>query len=289
MTTRSLILYCLYGLILFAVLSVVLFPAQLAGLHVSRYLSSLDPDLSIHVNAVEPDLPRSLRLVDIRILGKEMPPVHLDRLMVTPDIWSMFKRLKTIGFHGRSGTGTLEGRVSAASNLPASDFDAILKLTDFEFSDVTYASAGTVLGLTGVVDGNLSLGCNPNQGLRGSGTYRLSRCHVRVQDAIFNQLGINELNFKTIDITLNMEGTKLIIQEINGQGIEMNLSAKGQILVKQPFTVSAVLLKGHVQPNPSYIKKLAGISSVSMLFDDSNRQGIPFTVTGTVGKAKVGL
>ncbi|MFH1154604.1 MAG: type II secretion system protein GspN [Pseudomonadota bacterium] len=289
MTPRSIILYSLYALVMFAVLSVMLFPAQLAGLHVSRFLSSLDPGVAVSVKAVEPDLPMSIRLIDTRILGKEMPPVHLDTLRVTPDIWSMFTRLKTMGFHGGSGTGTLEGSVSAALNLPASDFDATLKLTDFIFSDVTYASAGTVLGLSGVVDGNLSLGCHQDQGLRGTGTYRVSRCFVKVLDPIFNPLGISELKFKTIDITLTMEGTKLIVQEINAQGTEMNLSAKGLILVKLPFGLSTVLLKGHVQPNPSYVKKLAGISSVSMLFDDSNRQGIPFTVTGTVGEAKVGL
>ncbi|MBF0232318.1 MAG: hypothetical protein HQK65_04680 [Desulfamplus sp.] len=121
----------------------------------------------------------------------------------------------------------------------------------------------------------------------GSGSIRLSQCTVNSDNALLNQMGIDKAKFEAVDIQWSKNGDIINLVSLNTKGADMKISLKGSMVMKIPEENSTLDFRGEFRPSPSHIASFAGLASIAMLFSDSVKKGIPFRVTGTLGKPRV--
>jgi type II secretion system protein N len=183
----------------------------------------------------------------------------------------------------------MEGRLSGELDPASPMFSLDASWTEFGFSGIRLDGPATRLELSGDLDGTLTLGRRAPEVPRGKGSFRVSGCRAGVTDPLLNSLGIRELSFRSVDISLDVEDRNLLVREFKAVGTEMNILAEGRILLRNPVESSSLAIKGFLRPSPAQVKKMAALPSLSLLFDDANRQGIPFTLGGTLARPRISL
>jgi len=121
----------------------------------------------------------------------------------------------------------------------------------------------------------------------GGGNINLSHCTVRSDNVLLKQIGVDEVNFKAIDIAWSKNGDRVNISSLNAEGPYMKIGLKGDLVLKLPIEKSTLNLRGEFRPDPSHLSSFAGLASLATLISGSSKKGISFRITGTFQEPRV--
>ncbi|MCK5100463.1 MAG: hypothetical protein KAR45_20305 [Desulfobacteraceae bacterium] len=243
MNFKSAIFYVLYTITVFFVFVWVFFPGQKAGEILSDRLNILNDQIEVRINKVTPGLMLTCKLKQTEIIINNKIKFALDYFKISPSLFSMFSAEKE---------GTFEiNRGIISVNKSSLVFKA--KGDIFEVNDLQ-------------MGGNISF----------------SDIVTKIDDLpILHLMKMSELNFSNIDFEFLRTKDKLEIVNFFAKGVQCNIKVKGNISLSSKSGAINLDLETYIQPNPSYLSKFAGISSVIALFDDS-KEGIKLHIEGTL-------
>ena len=243
MNFKSTILYFLYTITAFFVFAWVFFPDQKAGKILSDRVSTLNEHVEVQINKATPGVMLTCELKQTDIIINNKFKFTLDYFKLSPSLLSMFSSKKKATFEINKGSLSIN-----KINLTFNAKGELLKVNDLQ------------------VGGNISL----------------SDIITKIDDMpILHLIKMSELNFSNIDFEFIRNKDKLKIINFYAKGVQFNIKAKGNLSMSPKSGDINLDLETNIQPNPSYLSKFAGISSVTPLVFDS-KQGIKLHIGGTL-------
>ncbi|MBI9092440.1 MAG: type II secretion system protein GspN [Desulfobacterium sp.] len=283
MDAKSVSLYLTYAILAFLVFVYLLFPGKQAGRLLADRLNQINRELKVELNPVTPVLPLGLKTLNPAITLFNTTTVTLDSLQFTPNLFSLFKSESSGKFSAALLNGIVTGHVSAPRSAAPSGITLTSTFSELEIAPMAFSTGETDLRSRFTLGGTFDYGTNQTPG-NVKGTLRLSNLITEVNNPLLEQLGISEFHFTTVDIDYTIKNNQMEIQGLKALGEEATITLTGTGVLNSPVEKSILNLKGEIRPDTAYLTSFAGLSSVAMLFDDSKKGGIPFTISGTVEK-----
>jgi type II secretion system protein N len=283
MNTKNVSLYLTYAILTFLVFAYLLFPGEKAGLLMADRLNRISQDLKVDLNPVTPVLPMGLKTLNPTITLFNTTTVTLDSFFFSPNLFSLFKSESSADFTAAIFNGIVKGHMSAPRSANPSGITLTSTFSELEIAPIEFNTGETALSSRFTLDGTFDYGPNQTSG-DARGTLRLSNLITEVHNPLLETLGISEFHFTTVDMNYTIKKNRMKILGFKALGNEATITLTGTGVLNTPVGKSRLNLKGEIRPDTAYLTSFAGLSSVAMLFDDSKKGGIPFTISGTVEK-----
>ncbi|MCD4744390.1 MAG: hypothetical protein K8R67_18150 [Desulfobacteraceae bacterium] len=252
MNFKSIIFYVLYTITAFFLFAWLVFPSQKAATILSGRLNTLNDQVEVEINKVNPGMMLTCKIDQAEIIISNKVKFTLGLLKISPSLFSIFSAKKETGFEIKKGQCSINK------------------------SSIIFKARGD---LKEVND------------LQVRGNILFSDIVTKINDIpILHVMGMSELNFSTIDFEFIRDRDKDKIEILNfyAKGDQCNIKVKGNIFLSSKSGEIKLDFKTNIQPNPSYLSKFAGVSSVTSLFDGSDG-GIKLHISGTLENPKVKL
>ena len=250
MNFKSIIFYVLYTITAFFVFAWLAFPSQKAATILSGRLNTLNDQVKVEINKINPGMMLTCKIEQADIVISNKVKFTLGLLRIAPSFFSLFSAEKEADFKIEKGKCSINK------------------------SSIIFTAKGN---LTEVNDAQVS------------GNILFSDIITKINDIpILHVMGMSELNFSTIDFEFIRDKDKIEILNFYAKGDQCNIKVKGNIFLSSKSGEIKLDFKTNIQPNPSYLSKFAGVSSVTSLFDGSNG-GIKLHISGTLENPKVKL
>jgi len=286
MNTKIFFLYLAYALFAFILLLYLLFPKETAGRLMADRLNRITPELSVRLNPVTLVPPLSLKTLKPEITLFNRTTVTLDSLLLSPDLLTLYGSNRKLNFSAEAFKGGISGEILSQGSTSMT-FNS--KFSGIKIDPVEYTNKEIFIRSRFILDGTLEYK-NQEPLLRlVRGTLLLSELITEVDNPMLENLGISQLHFSTINITYTINNNLLEIISFKAVGDEMTITMTGTGSLDFPIEKSALNLRGDIRPEPSYVAGFAEISSIAMLFNNSKKGGIPFTISGTLEKPRFKL
>jgi type II secretion system protein N len=285
-SSRSVILYTLYTLVLFAVFLFANFPHKAL---LQRVLQTVQiPGVRITVGDVRFAWWHGFELQHVVVAPSDPAQpafVEASSLYVRPSLGDLIRaRVKTLGLSGSLYGGSFDGTVSSGDVNRVS-----LTLDGLQLQ--RYALLGSALQgaqLEGRLTGALSVEARGTEinDVRAAGDLQLEG--VSVADAKYNQFPLPPLHFKSVAARFDLQGGRLDVQEFAADGSEITVNASGQVAMRQPLGDSVLNLKVALAPGPEApddMKTL--IAALIPPPAKGARPDAPRTLSGTLNKPRL--
>ena len=283
--------YILYFSAAFIFFAILCFPQKPVGEKLSNTLSKLSPAISIQMESASPILPPGIAGKETTLIfGNNQIPLDTFRLHFS--ILDLLKPEKKIRFSSTLLGGVVNGRTEGVS-FSRNDFSRlVVNMTGLHIKKFTHRTPGADMDISFDLTGNAI--CQKKNGHPTTkGTMVLTNVITEMKDSIFNQMGIDTLEFSHVEIDFLTDKQQINILRCIATGNVMTLRLKGRLTPgKNPlaFPEDGTLdLKGFIQPQPEYLPKLASISSMATLFKNNRQQGIPIQITGSLKAPRISL
>lgn len=278
---RTVALYVVYTLALFAVFLVATFPYEIV---VGRFLGLVESN-AVNVDFKEARFAwhRGLALTQVRLTSPtgdpEVPYLELDTLWVRPVLGELI----------RGNPYAL----AVQAELYGGGADGVLNVREQTISGVVNVNAvslgryGTLTALleegniAGRVFGSLSFeaaGANIESGT-ASGEVRLE--NAGLEKAKISGFGVPDLHFATTQLNFAVRQGRLEIEQLNATGEELNISASGQISLREPIDASVLNLKATVLPGKNAPDSIRGLIAMIPKSRDA-KPDAPMRISGTL-------
>lgn len=278
---RTMALYIVYTLALFAVFLVATFPYEIV---VGRFLGLVESN-AVNVDFKEARFAwhRGLALTQVRLTSPtgdpQAPYLELDRLWVRPVFGELI----------RGNPYAL----SVQAELYGGGADGVLHVREQTISGVVNVDAvsvgryGTLTALleegniAGRLSGSLSFeaaGANIESG-QASGEVRLE--NAGLEKAKISGFGVPDLHFATTQLNFAVRQGRLEIEQLNATGDELNISASGQISLREPLDASVLNLKATVLPGKNAPDSIRGLIALIPKPPDA-KPDAPMRISGTL-------
>lgn len=279
---KSWIGYALYALALTAALLYVRFPADDVERYLTHQFARRFPGAELIVGEVRPALPPGLILEPVGVTRNETPVLRLDRVRLTPALFSLAGDRPETDVDVRAFGGRLEGTVTLARSDGGSRPDAL----EVRIADIDLAGVGAIQNLsphavTGRLDGEADYDAGD-----GTATLRITDGAVVFAEPVFN---LDRLGFSAIEARLGLAGDRTLrVEECTLAGNQVGGMLAGTIEVQTPLSNSVLDLRGELRPHPALIASL-GEGAALLLRQQRNRKAIAFTVRGPVSSPRFSL
>ncbi|MCP4115270.1 MAG: type II secretion system protein GspN [Desulfobacteraceae bacterium] len=283
MNAKTVFLYLAYAVLAFLVFTYLLFPGKQAGLLLADRLNHINREMKVDLNPVTPVLPLGLKTLNPEVTLFDTTRVTLDSLLVTPNLFSLLKSESSADFTAALLNGVVKGHVSAPRSPGQSGLTLTSTFSALDIAPIEFNTGETGLRSRFTLDGTFDYGAGQAPG-NAKGTLRLSNLVTEVSNPLLEKLGISEFHFTTVDLAYTIKKNRMEIQSFKALGNEATITLTGSGVLNAPVEKTRLNLKGEIRPDTAYLTSFAGLSSVAMLFDDSKKGGIPFTISGTVEK-----
>ena len=281
MSVKTALLYFTYAILMFFILSYLLFPKETASRIMTEQLNRISPELRIELPPMTPVLPLGLKTTNPTLTLFKKNKIPLASLVLSPDFFTLFNATKKIHFKIEAFKGTITGTVSGPPGAPSSGMMLFSNFSNLEISHIQYTGRQTNILADFMLNGNFEY--TPAHPLgTARGKLHLSDLKTEVHTPLLETLGLSEFNFTRVDITCTIKKNQFDLLHLDASGDQLNMTLAGTCTLDFPMEKSRLNLKGEIRPDPAYLATFAGISSVAMLFQDSKKGGIPFTISGTV-------
>jgi len=288
MTVRQIGLYIFYFMIAFVVFAFVLFPREQAAKKISQGLGQIFPGIIIQMDRITPIFPLGIKCeAPVINLGNRF---HLmpDDLVVKMPVSTIFKPGSEVIFSGTLFDGSIKGSVTDVS-LTDNRFSGFeLNLENIKASKVICRIQNADLDISFDVKGQYIFTED-----KAKGNFILTQVNARIKDSIFNRMGITELDFSSIELDFLQDEKKISLVKCIAKGNVMILHLKGDLIPTGNMFDAlgdwSIELKGFIQPQPAYISKFAGVSSMANLFKNNREQGLPIRITGLLKAPEIKL
>ncbi|MCP3940082.1 MAG: type II secretion system protein GspN [Desulfobacteraceae bacterium] len=283
MTTKWIFYYLLYLIVAFIAFAFILFPREQVAKKMSNRLGQLFPGITLDMAGVAPVFPPGLRFEKPEINLKNRVFLSPDNLVVKIPFFDIFNPGKEVKFSGNLFDGVVKGIVKGVS-LEDNNFAGVeLSFEQIKARQILCSILNSDLNISFDLNGQYVFPDKKNKG-KSSGKLFLTHVVVKIKNPVFASMGIDTLEFTSIELDFLQNKKKVSILKCVAKGNVMTVQLKGDLIPAKnmfdPLEDWSLELTGFVQPQPAYVSKFAGVSSMENLFKNNREQGIPIRIIG---------
>jgi type II secretion system protein N len=275
---KSRILWAIYIICAALFFFYILFPSETLKEYVADQIRQAHPGLTVEIGRLKPGFPPALKLYDVSVYHLGQILAEMENLKISPNILSLFLSTTHLSFKGTGHGGTLKGQVDISTNSANREMTIDADLAGIQVNDLEALSAITTHQISGNLDGTLRFKTNaPQQGL--SGDLILTDGQIEFSPPLLNQ---NTLAFNTIEADVMLNNRSLIISRCQIEGNQLGAHFSGSIKISGRSARKILDLSGTVNPHAALLAKLGKNIPQLLAGSDSDKQGFPFRITGTM-------
>ena len=256
----------------------ILFPSETVKEYLADQVRQAHPSLTIEIGRLTPGFPPALKLYDVSVYHFGQTLAKMENLKISPNILSLFLSTTHISFKGTGYGGTLKGRMDINKNSTNREMTIDTDLVGIQVKELEALNAITTHQISGNLDGTLKFKTNaPHQGL--SGNLILTDGQIEFSPPLLNQ---NTLPFNTIEADVMLNNRSLTISRCDIEGNQLGAHFSGSIKISSRSARKILDLSGTVNPHAALLAKLGKNIPQLLAGSDSDTQGFPFRITGTM-------
>jgi len=283
--TRRVALYVVYTLLLFAVFMLVNFPYLAL---VDRALHGLrSGPLRVEVAGARFAWWHGLELTGLRLIDSDFghqPLLEIPRSYVRPSWLGLMRgQLASAQLDAEAYGGTTSWQWSSGSDvgrvqghlegLQIARHRALMALFD----------AGEISGLlSGDVDVELRKGDSAATKVDG----QLRADGLAATDLVYQGTSLLDLAFDDAALKFSVQGGRVEVEELNGTGPDLEITASGQIGLRQPIQDSVLNLRATVTAHEDARPEVKGLVSL-LPRPKGARANAPLPITGTLAQPRI--
>lgn len=256
------------------------FPAEALRAYAGERLSASLPGLSVAVGAVRPSLRAGLVLQEVRISHGQKLVAVLDRVLIRPEILSLFQERSAWAFSGSLAGGDLSGRAELDVSGPTPKVQLNARIAGTRIEEVAGLRSLYGSRLSGRLDGTLTHATATGV---VNGKLTITEGQVELATPVFAQ---SRFTFRTADADLVWQHQSLLLRNGRLKGNELDADLSGSIALDQPQAAGALNLTGRVTPHHVFLTRAEGSLPPGLL---RRRAGIPFRISGPLDAPGVSL
>ncbi|MDY0219526.1 MAG: type II secretion system protein GspN [Desulfobacterium sp.] len=281
MRIKTISLYLTYAVTMFFLIAYLRFPGETASRILGERINRITPKLRVELSLVTPVIPLGFRTASPVITLFNQNRFSLDSAIVSPDILTLFSPTRKINFKAAALNGTVKGTLSTPTDTPLSPMTLLSEFSGLEIPKIHYSKG--LIDLEALFKLSGSVEYTQDQPLGSArAQLHLTDLKLTILTPLVQALGFSDFTFTHVDITATMDNDHFEITSFSAPGDKLSITLTGTGTLESPMEKSRLNLRGEIRPDPSHVANFASISSVEVLFQDSENGGIPFTVSGTV-------
>lgn len=248
------ILLAVYGIVLFAALT-------LARMPVDRLLAAKVQELSngridLRVEEVDPTFPDGVALNGILFrvaAGRSDLQGRMDSLRMRPDYSGLFRGYLPVRFHGITPGGPVQGRIGASPGSGLGDGYVEIRTEGFDLE--RFPSIGAFLDRS--IEGRLSAELDIRGDLerwvraRGKGFLQIDNGAL---EANLGLPGLEDIPFESLVISFTLEKGILDVSRAEMKGPAFSGQFQGDLVLREALPRSRLRLQGELTPGPMVLE-----------------------------------
>lgn len=256
----------------------ILFPSETVKEYLADQIRQAHPGLTVEIGRLMPGFPPTLKLYDVSVYHFDQILAEMENLKISPNLLSLFLATTHISFKGTGYGGTLKGQADINKNSANRQMTIDADLAGIQVKELEALNAVTTHQISGNLDGTLKFKTNaPHQGL--SGNLILTDGQIEFSPPLLNQ---NTLSFNTIEAEVMIHNRSLTIRRCQIEGNQLGAQFSGSIKISGRSARKILNLSGTVNPHAALLAKLGKNIPQLLSGSDSDKQGFPFKITGTM-------
>lgn len=273
---KILFLYITWGFLSFLLFLYLLFPKDLLSKLVTTVVEDSFSEIHLKFDSIAPVLPPGVKFEDIDIFYLDNLIYKANYLKISPGVLSLLSDSKYVNFSAAAYKGLWKCKVKFSEEnisldtvlqdvrldlLPVKQF-----LPDYRLSGIVSVDSSCDLVGRDIRDGDIDL--------------KIKDFKIRLGNKI---LGIRRLLFSDVKLMATAKDNKMEIKNFTIAGKQISGNLTGTIDIKFPYEQSILDLKGNIDPDADFIKKMSSKVPIGlMLGNNFAKGGIPFTLKGTI-------
>ncbi len=268
----ALLLYLVAVTVLFCYL---LFPADPVREFVQNSVKRLDPNVAIDIGNVSPAFPPGVKFGAVALsYGGDLVAVPA-YVRITPGLFSLLGNNPRLNFKSDVFGGDIAGDCRLIENGRGY---ADIRLSGINLETIDFLTGLSRHRLKGHLDGKVTVEGDATD-FRADTELMLSDISVSLATPV---LGIETVQFDTITIDVSTTSRRLEVKSCTFGGSELEGEFTGSILIREPFKMSILNLKGFLKPQAALIKKADNTLPLDFLMkNESGAKGFPVRLRGT--------
>jgi len=281
-TIKKKFLYISYIIAAFIFFLYILFPSYAVKTYIEHKLGSINPDLSISINNINPVFPPGVRLNTVSFYYIRSLLLDAETIKIVPRIFSVFSSKTAFSFKSVAYDGIINGKAIIGSNAGHINVDANLsgiQIKDIPAIQIPDGIEKEKYKITGILDGKVTYSNNKGSDRVLGAKLGISDCRIKLKEPVFNH---ENFTFSKIEADLAAIKKRLQIKSCTIEGDKVNASLSGSIVTNKNLGSSVLNLKGKIKLKPLFfgnMKKnlLASIFPAKM----SGNSSFSFKIGGT--------
>ncbi len=288
--TKKKLLYLSYIIAAFVFFLYVLFPSDAVKTYIEHKLGSINPELSISIDNINPVFPPGVKLNAVSFYYIRSLLLDAETIKIVPRIFSVFSSKTAFSFKSVAYEGIINGKATIGSNAGHIKIDA--DLSEIQIKDIP--AIKNLVGIekekykvAGILDGKVTYSNNKGSDRVMGAKLAISDCSIKLKEPVFNH---ESFAFSKIEADLATVKKIVQIKSCTIEGDKVNASLSGSIVTKKNLGSSVLNLKGKIKLKPLFwgnTKKnlLASIFPEKM----SGNGSFSFKIGGTINNPEFTL
>ena len=251
-TIKKKFLYISYIIAAFIFFLYILFPSYAVKTYIEHKLGSINPDLSISINNINPVFPPGVRLNTVSFYYIRSLLLDAETIKIVPRIFSVFSSKTAFSFKSVAYDGIINGKAIIGSNAGHINVDANLsgiQIKDIPAIQIPDGIEKEKYKITGILDGKVTYSNNKGSDRVMGAKLDVSDCRIKFKEPVFNH---ENFTFSKIEADLAAIKKRLQIKSCTIEGDKVNASLSGSIVTKKNLGSSVLNLKGKIKLKPSF-------------------------------------
>lgn len=300
MNPKRIWMYLLVFILAFAGFAFVSFPGEEVGSRLAEMVNRKDPGFRLTIKTVKPALPLGLAFQDMSLFVTDKLSFLLDTARISFRPLSLFRREKQVGIRGQIHGGTLNGSVRIKGLDPLQVSGLELFLEKIGFDKVEYRTFLAELTLSGQISGEYreegiqealpEEKSGPGRGeALGRGFLVMDSFLAQVEKSWLNSIEVPTIDFSRLRLDFVRENQRVVITDCTAKGSVIHVKLTGDIRPGASMEETRLNLMGKILPDSLLLAKFANQAAVRSKAKNITRNGIDFTIQGTLKNPRVGI
>ena len=294
MKLKPILLYILFFIIAVVLFLFLLFPEREVAGSLSRLLTNLNSNVQVSIDKVKLRPPFKLSFKNTKILTNQTTEIVTESFDVFLGPAVFFNTEKPLSFQSDFHQGSVKGSLKLNRIDPLLFSQLNLFVSKVYVSDFRYKTSLADITLECELEGEYkqieALPKNKSdKKISGQGTIFIQNFSANMKDSLFNVLNLPAVDFTTIKLEFTQSEKRVTITQCIAKGSIINVKLKGMVDIGSPLQNTRLNLTGIVLPDSPYLAKFANTASIKSVVKNISRQGIGFTIKGTLKHPEIGI
>ncbi len=295
MKPKSIFFYILFFLVSSLGFVFLLFPGKEFAVYLSQVVKN--QNLALHMDDVKPAFPFTLGFENTTLLlGPDMDQgmqIIPESFQVFLDFFSIFKEEKQIKFQSGFSQGSLKGHLLINSLDPFLFSSVTASMSVVKIVDFRYKTDFADISLGCELNGEYKQISTGNEKDLGKGSMSIRNFSAvfstAMKGSLFTALNIPAIDFSDITLEFIHQPARLILTRCTARGSIINVKLKGGMDIVFPVQKTRLNLSGVLLPDSPYLAKFANYPAFTSIVGNIKKEGILFTIKGTLENPELGI